>query len=49
MGADYDPNARILNLHSEVSMTWRGTDPGTIPMKIETAQVNYSEQDDASS
>ena len=45
MGADYDPNTRILNLHSEVSMTWRGTDPGTIPMKIETAQVNYSEHD----
>ena len=45
VGADYDPNTRILNLHSDVSMTWRGTDPGTIPMKIETAQVNYNERD----
>ncbi len=26
-------------------MTWRGTDPGTIPMKIETAQLNYKERD----
>ena len=45
MGADYDPNTRELNLHNEVSMTWRGTDPGTIPMKIETAQLNYNERD----
>jgi len=45
VGADYDPNTRELNLHSQVSMTWRGSDPGTIPMKIETAQVNYNERD----
>jgi lipopolysaccharide export system protein LptA len=45
MGADYDPNTRELNLHNDVSMTWRGTDPGTIPMKIETAQLNYKERD----
>jgi lipopolysaccharide export system protein LptA len=44
MGADYDPNTRELNLHNDVSMTWRGTDPGTIPMKIETAQLNYNER-----
>jgi lipopolysaccharide export system protein LptA len=44
-GADYDPNTRELNLHNDVSMTWRGTDPGTIPMKIETAQLNYKERD----
>jgi len=44
MGADYDPNTRQLNLHNDVSMTWRGTDPGTIPMKIETAQLNYNEK-----
>src|SRR3984885_9515040 len=43
MGADYDPNTRELNLHSDVSLTWRGTEPGTIPMKIETAQLNYNE------
>jgi lipopolysaccharide export system protein LptA len=45
MGADYDPTTGELNLHSQVSMTWRGTDPGTIPMKIETDQLNYKEKD----
>jgi lipopolysaccharide export system protein LptA len=45
MGADYDPTTGELNLHSQVSMTWRGTDPGTIPMKIETDQLNYKERD----
>jgi lipopolysaccharide export system protein LptA len=44
MGADYDPDTRELNLHNQVSMTWRGSDPGTIPMKIETAQLNYNER-----
>ncbi len=44
VGADYDPNTRELNLHNQVSMTWRGSDPGTIPMKIEAAQVNYNER-----
>jgi len=45
MGADYDPTTGELNLHSQASMTWRGTDPGTIPMKIETDQLNYKEKD----
>ncbi len=45
MGADYDPNTRILNLHNDVKMTWTGADPGGTPMKIETAQVNYNEHD----
>jgi lipopolysaccharide export system protein LptA len=45
LGVDYDPNTRELNLHNDVSMTWRGTAPGTIPMKIETAQLNYKERD----
>jgi lipopolysaccharide export system protein LptA len=45
MGADYDPNTRILNLHNDVNMTWTGADPGGTPMKIETAQVNYNEHD----
>jgi lipopolysaccharide export system protein LptA len=44
VGADYDPNTRELNLHNGASMTWRGSDPGTIPMKIETAQLNYNER-----
>jgi lipopolysaccharide export system protein LptA len=45
MGADYDPNTRILNLHSDVSMTWTGAEPGGTPMRIETAQVNYNEKE----
>lgn len=45
VGADYDPTTGELNLHGQVSMTWRGTDPGTIPMKIETDQLNYKERD----
>lgn len=45
MGADYDPNTRILNLHSDVSMTWTGANPGGTPMQIETAQVNYNEHE----
>jgi lipopolysaccharide export system protein LptA len=44
-GADYDPTTGELNLHGQVSMTWRGTDPGMIPMKIETDQLNYKEKD----
>lgn len=45
LGADYDPTTGELNLHSQVIMNWRGTDPGTIPMKIETDQLNYKERD----
>jgi len=45
VGADYDPTTGELNLHSQVIMNWRGTDPGTIPMKIETDQLNYKERD----
>jgi lipopolysaccharide export system protein LptA len=45
LGAEYDPNTRELNLHNQVALTWRGSDPGTIPMKIETAQLNYKERD----
>ncbi|HXC42120.1 MAG TPA: LPS export ABC transporter periplasmic protein LptC [Candidatus Dormibacteraeota bacterium] len=45
VGADYDPTTGELNLHSQVIMNWRGTDAGTIPMKIETDQLNYKERD----
>jgi lipopolysaccharide export system protein LptA len=45
MGADYDPTTGELNLHGQASMTWRGTDPDTIPMKIETDQLNYKEKE----
>lgn len=45
VGADYDPNTRDLIMHSNVELIWRGTDPKTIPMKIETGEVHYSEKD----
>lgn len=45
VGADYDPNTRELQMHSQVQLTWRGTDPKTIPMKVETAQLDYKERD----
>jgi lipopolysaccharide export system protein LptA len=45
VGAAYDPTTGELNLHGQVAMTWRGTDPDTIPMKIETDQLNYKEKD----
>ena len=44
-GADYDPTTGELNLHNDVSLTWRGSDQGTIPMKIETSQLNYKERE----
>lgn len=45
MGADYDPTTRELNMHHQVSLTWRGTDSSTIPMKIETDELHYKERD----
>ncbi len=35
VGADYDPNTRELVMHSQVDLTWRGSDPKTVPMKID--------------
>jgi lipopolysaccharide export system protein LptA len=45
VGADYDPDTRELKMRSEVHLTWRGTDPNTIPMKIETGDLYYKERD----
>jgi len=45
MGADYDPNTRELVMHSQVQLIWRGTDPKTVPMKVETGQLDYKERD----
>ncbi|HUA21828.1 MAG TPA: LptA/OstA family protein [Bryobacteraceae bacterium] len=45
VGADYDPNTRQLMLHSQVQLIWRGTDPKTVPMKVETSQLQYDEKD----
>jgi len=45
VGADYDPDTRELRMHSQVELIWRGADPKTIPMKIETGDLYYKERD----
>jgi len=45
VGADYDPNTRELVMRSQVDLTWRGADPKTVPMHIETGQLQYKERD----
>ena len=45
VGAEYDPNTRELVMHSQVELIWRGSDPKTVPMKVETAEVRYKERD----
>ena len=45
VGAEYDPNTRELVMHSQVQLIWRGSNPKTIPMKIETGEVHYNERD----
>ncbi len=45
VGADYDPNTRELVMHSQVDLTWRGTDPKTVPMKIAAGEVTYKERE----
>jgi lipopolysaccharide export system protein LptA len=45
VGADYDPNTRELVMHSQVDLTWRGSDPKTVPMKITAGEVTYKERE----
>jgi lipopolysaccharide export system protein LptA len=45
VGANYDPSTGELDMRSQVEMIWRGTDPKSIPMKIEAGQVHYSEKE----
>lgn len=45
VGAEYDPNSRELHMKSAVQLTWKGTDPNTKPMKIETEDLVYKERD----
>ena len=45
VGADYDPNTRELVMHSQVDLTWRGTDPKAMPMKVAAGQVVYKERE----
>ena len=45
VGADYDPNTRELIMHNQVDLTWRGTDPKAIPMKVAAGEVVYKERE----
>jgi lipopolysaccharide export system protein LptA len=45
VGADYDPNTRELVMHSQVDLTWRGTDPKALPMKVAAGEVTYKERE----
>jgi len=45
VGADYDPNTRELVMHSQVDLTWRGTNPKTLPMKVAAGEVTYKERE----
>jgi lipopolysaccharide export system protein LptA len=45
VGANYDPNTRELLMRSQVQLIWRGSEPGTTPMKVETNELNYKERD----
>ena len=45
MGAEYDPDSRELRMHSQVQLIWKGTDPQTVPMKVESDNLFYNERD----
>src|SRR5579864_2857387 len=45
VGADYDPNTRELVMHSQGDLTWRGTDPKAMPMKVAAGEVTYKERE----
>ncbi len=45
VGANYDPSTGQLDLRSQVEMIWRGTNPKSVPMKIEGGQVSYNEKE----
>lgn len=45
VGAEYDPDAHELKMHSQVQLVWRGTDTKTVPMKVEAGDLYYKELD----
>ena len=45
VGANYDPSTGELDMRSHVEMIWRGTNPKSVPMKIEAGQVSYNEKE----
>ncbi len=45
VGADYDPQTRELHMRSRVSLDWRGKNPDSKPMHIETGEAYYKERE----
>ncbi len=45
VGASYDPALGKLEMNTQVELHWRGKDPKSEPMKIETGQATYLEKD----
>ena len=45
VGAEYDPNARELQLHNKVILDWAGKTPEAKPMHVESDQAIYTERD----
>ena len=45
VGAEYDPNAHELHLKSDVSLSWRGKNSKTKPMRVEAGEAYYYEKD----
>jgi lipopolysaccharide export system protein LptA len=43
LGADYDPASGLLNLGSQVELTWKGNSPHAKPMKVEAGAMHYQE------
>jgi lipopolysaccharide export system protein LptA len=46
VGASYDPNARELQMYSQVELHWRGQDPKSKPMKLESGHLLYKETEE---
>lgn len=44
-GASYDPQSRELRLKSKVRLIWKGKDPKSAPMHIESGELLYRELD----
>jgi lipopolysaccharide export system protein LptA len=42
-GAEYDPTTHLLMMHKQVNLVWRGSKPGTKPMRVEAGEVTYNE------
>lgn len=44
-GASYDPAVRELRLLNDVDLTWRGVQPGALPMRVRAGNLRYLEGD----